>query len=346
VLQGINESAYQKKIPLRTFFAPEVLVKALEKESRRFVIVISESKVHSEKLLWFLNNRGIHPIFINVQFSDTSYFFSSVMPNLYSSFYKLTRIILEEFSEPAAFVGFNKDSIADKFRLDGFKKAVEECNVPDYVFENAGDADQCISDTVGEIKKYRNIICTNDVMALLLMKKMKETGCDLLDYNITGYSNMKMGEFFKPSLTTTVGDYYNAGILAVEVFVFLSKKKHVQNLCINMESDIIFRDSTHQKTRKNEIIRKSREYGEMVDFFGNESINKIDIIESMLINCDNSDIGILHALLNNKTYEEIAETYFMAVNTVKYRVKKIENRLGVKNRNELCACLRIYDLNI
>jgi DNA-binding LacI/PurR family transcriptional regulator len=346
VINGIHESAYQKKIPIRTFFSIDTLIKTLEKESRRYVIVISESKLHSEKLLSFINEKDIHPIFINMQFSNTSYFFSSVIPNYYSATYHLSKVILDEFTEPSAFAGFNADSMADKFRLDGFLKAVEEYKVPSSVFSNRGDVDQCISDTLADIGQYRNIICANDVIALLLLKKMKESGLETADYNITGYGNMKIGEYFKPSLTTMMGDYYNAGILAVDIYVFLNKKKLIQNLCVNMDSKIIIRESTHITNKKFEPKPMPHVEGELVVFYGNKSVNKIDRLERMLVNCDETDIGILHAIMDNKTYEEIAEIHFLAVNTVKYRIKKMEGHMEVKNRSELMEQMRSFDISI
>ena len=351
VIQGINESAYQKKIQVRMFFSIDDLIKTLEKESRRFVIVISESKINSEKWLTVLNRYGIHPVFINQQFSDTSYLFSSVMPNLYASFYRLVKAILKECAEASAFIGFNKDSIPDKFRLDGFKKAIKEGGVKEYIIANDGDVDKCISNTISELPKFKNIICTNDAVAVLLMQKMKETGVNLAEYNITGYANMKIGEYFRPSLTTIGGDYYNAGIIAVEVFVFLLKRKQVYNLCANMKSEIIYRESTHYKTKttasdRNKLKNLEETANGMVNFYGDEPIEKMGTVESMLVKCDNKDFGILRDILANKTYEEIAENQELAVNTVKYRLNKIEKHLKVRSRKEICACLNTYDLNI
>jgi DNA-binding LacI/PurR family transcriptional regulator/DNA-binding CsgD family transcriptional regulator len=349
-LRGINETAYQKKMGVRTFFSVDDLVKTLAKESRRYVIVISESKNHSETLLSVLNRQEIYPIFINQQFEDTSYSFSSVIPKLYSSYYKLARAVLKESAEPSAFVAFNKDSIPDKFGLEAIRKAAAEQGVKEYLFPYDGDMDQCIGNAMRELPRYKNIFCTNDMVAVLLMKKMKEEGVNPADYNITGSNNTKIGECFKPSLTTVGENHYNAGIIAVEVLVLLFKQKLVHNLYVNMESEIIFRESTRLKIKKAEDIPVPWNSGEpvveMVDFFGDELINKIRIIERMLINCDERDFSILRGLLSNKTYEEIAEDHEMAVNTIKYRLKKIENRLKVSSRSEVFACLNAYDLNI
>jgi DNA-binding LacI/PurR family transcriptional regulator len=350
LMQGVNESANQKKLPVRTFFSANELIKAFAKEKRRFVIVFSYSKNHSEKLLFVLQRHDIHPIFLNLRFSNTIYPFSSIIPNHYSSFYELIQTILEEQAEPTAFVGFNKDSTHDTINLEAFKRAVGERGVREYVFFNDGDVDKCLNNTISELPRLKNVFCTNDQIALLLMKKMKDTGLNPADFNITGFSNIKIGKYFKPSLTTIGLNKNSMGNLIVEAFVFLCKQNQVDGLHLSVKHEIIFRESTGLSIKASVDRQRPWNSGEvaggMVDFYGDEPINKINIIESMFEKCDDKDLGILRDLLANKTYEELAENQELALNTVKYRLSKIENHLKVTNRKELYACLAAYDLSI
>jgi hypothetical protein len=234
--------------------------------------------------------------------------------------------------------------MADNYRLDGFLMAMKELKMANTVFPNSGDVEQCIADMLADIKQYKNIICTNDVIAILLLREMKKSGLETANYNITGSGNMKVGEYFNPSLTTMIGDYHNAGILAVEIYVFLSKKKLVNNLCVNMDCKIILRGSTHVK--KHKITRQVYLEGETIDFYGDKSTTGIDRIEQMLVNCDDTDIGILHDVMSEKTYEDISEIHSLAVNTIKYRVKKMENHMNVKNRSEFIEYLKFFNIDI
>jgi DNA-binding LacI/PurR family transcriptional regulator len=350
VLNGVHESAYQKKMAVRTFFSIEALIRALDRESRKFVIVISQSKINSERLLLMLNERGIHPVFINLQFSNTNYFFSSVIPNYYSSVYQLTRMILGEYPENSAFVGYNADSAADKLRLDGFRKAVDEYGLKDDVFSNDGNIDITMDSLLKQINGFKNLICANDVIALLLICRMKGEGLAVEEFNITGYGNIKTGEFFKPSLTTITGDYYNEGIMAVDIYVFLVKKNylnknHVHNLSVNMDSRIIFRESTHLKAKNLHNELKPEISGEMINFYGNNSVKEIDALERMLVNCDETDMNILRGLMAGATYEQIAESCCVSVNTRKYRLKKMGANLMVKSRKEIVERIKVYDLD-
>jgi DNA-binding LacI/PurR family transcriptional regulator/DNA-binding CsgD family transcriptional regulator len=345
-MNGIHESAYQKRWSVKTFFSPETLIKALEKEKLRYAIVISESNLRSENHLIALNKENIHPLFVNMQFQDIPHSFSTVITNYFSASYRLSRLLLNEFPESSAFVGFNPDSSSDKLRLGGFIKAVKEYEVQYSVYDNNGSVNLCINDIMKEIDSYKNIVCANDALAILLIMKMKEVGLRIGDFNITGYGNFRLGEYFNPSLTTTVSDYYGKGVLAVGAYTFLLKRKTVQNLSISAESKIIIRESTHLKNKGISVNQKFQSEGQMVKFYGDESVNMIDSVECMLTACDETDIKILHEILGNKTYEEISELNYLATNTIKYRIKKIENRLNVKNRIELIDRLKNFSLSI
>jgi hypothetical protein len=132
--------------------------------------------------------------------------------------------------------------------------------------------------------------------------------------------------------------------MAVDIYIFLLKKGCVHNLCLNTDSQIILRGSTHLKIKKFDDEMKSEVSGGMINFYGNESVKKIDTLERMLINCDETDINILKGLFKGWTYEKLCEINLMAVNTIKYRVKKMENNLGVRNKGELLDCIKSYDL--
>jgi DNA-binding LacI/PurR family transcriptional regulator len=343
-LNGIHENASIKKTAVRTFFSTTDLINTLGRKGRRFVIVISESKVRAENLLTVFNGNNIHPIFINMQFFDAMRFFSNVTPNYYTTIYQLSSMIIREYPEPCAFIGYNKDSLADKYRMDGFKNACEKYGVEYDIFSYEGDMDRCIDRAVSKINNYRNIICTNDITAILLMSRMKKLGYDPENYNITGCGNMKIGEYFKPPLSTVVVDYFSSGFLAVDIYTFLVKRIQIQNLYINSECKIIFRDSTH-------LTNLSTGTGEapagdaLIDFYHDKKVHEIDVLERMFRNCDDTDIDILRDLLADATLEKMAETSMISVNTVKYRIKKMRSNLMVKSRKDIIEYIKSYDLD-
>ena len=65
-------------------------------------------------------------------------------------------------------------------------------------------------------------------------------------------------------------------------------------------------------------------------------------LDKMLSECDDTDVHILRGLADGKTYEYIAEREYLAVNTVKYRVKKMLSTAGADNKKQLLSLLEEY----
>lgn len=344
-LDGIKKAAYLKKTAVRIFFSLDTLIKNLENESKKIVIVITESKIKSEKLLWVLNNKKIHPIFINFQFSDSIYSYSRIIPNYFSSHYCLASKVLEKYPEPSAIVGYNEDSISDNRHRAGFTKAIEEYGVKNAIYYNYGNIEQCIDKVMINIKEYKNLFCCNDILAFFIIQRLKRAGIDPNNYNITGSGNMALGLYTKPSISTVAVDCYGMGAMAVEIYMFLYKKNHVDHLFIDMESQIIFRQSTHLMNDHQVVPSEPVPKGDIIDFFGNEDIIRVNILERTLESCDQMDINIIKGLLKEYTYEEICELNNLAVNTLKYKIKRLEKNLKIKSRKELLDYFHNYDLD-
>jgi DNA-binding CsgD family transcriptional regulator len=280
-----------------------------------------------------------------MRFSDYSYSYSSILPDYYLISYQLTMAVLSEYPEPSAFVGYNNDSFADKDRLNGFKKAAEESGVEFEIYPNDHGIQHCLDNIMTDIGKYKNIICISDVVAVPLINALKKKGINPADFNIASLRSMKIGEFNKPSITSVTSDYHSEGMTAVDAYMLLLKKRYIQNLFIHTESRILFRESTHLKKNNIKFFPGQELNGPMVDFYGDDIVKEIDIMEKMLINCDNIDINIIRCIIKGYTYEEISDFNSLAVNTVKYRINKIVKSLNVNNRKEFIEYLMKFDLS-
>jgi len=346
VLNGIHEVASERKIPVRTFFSTDALLEALSNERRKIVITIAESKVRSEQLLKFFNENEIHPVFIHMQFSDYSYSYSSILPDYFLASYQLTMAVLSDCPAPSVFVGYNNDSFADKDRLNGFTRAADELKIKYDMYNNDSGIQKSLELTLANLRKYKNIICIGDVVGVPLINKMKINGINPADFNIASLRSMKIGEFSKPAITSISSDYFAEGMTAVDTYMLLTKKKYIQNLFVHTESRIFFRESTHLKKNSLMFTPTQKLSGTMVDFYGDDIVKEIDAIERMLINCDNVDMSIISGMVKGNTYEKISEINSMAVNTIKYRIKKMEHFLNVRKRDDFIKYIKNFDLNI
>ena len=70
-----------------------------------------------------------------------------------------------------------------------------------------------------------------------------------------------------------------------------------------------------------------------------ETLSK-DLVEQKF-NCSVSDqeLKIIYALIQGKSYKSVAEEVFVTQNTIKYHVKNIYKKFGIKGRSELASIL-------
>lgn len=142
------------------------------------------------------------------------------------------------------FAGY-KDSYVSKQRLEGMTYALYENNIP-FEDKNVVYADY------SEEEAYKKalamnidadvIVCANDDMAIGVIRALKEKGIDVpKDVSVTGADNIKIGEYFSPSLTTI--DNMNAalGVCAFDELFRLIKGGKADDVVIN--SKIIERQS-------------------------------------------------------------------------------------------------------
>ncbi len=85
----------------------------------------------------------------------------------------------------------------------------------------------------------------------------------------------------------------------------------------------------------------------VLKFFGNQRVFEVDDLIRQLHSRTNPweltarELQIARGLAENKMYKEIAEQYFISINTVRYYIKSLYSKLGVSSRKEL-----IYKLGI
>ena len=66
-------------------------------------------------------------------------------------------------------------------------------------------------------------------------------------------------------------------------------------------------------------------------------ICRIRDLDAVLSAGEKSGAEILRGLLQQKSYEEIAESAFLSIDSVRYHAKKLYAGLGIHSRREFCA---------
>ncbi len=331
-LDGIMSVAAKKKIAVRTTISVTELIELCTSHNEKIIAVLCSSATWAQRVVEKLFSTGIHPIFINMELNETNYPYSSVIQDYRHSAFHLTEMLIKagQDNKGIAFLGLNPDSYPDSLRIKGFEKAVKDSFKHYKIFKNEGNVDKCINDFMPEILSFETIICANDVIGVALINRLETPS----DYNIAGFGGMLVGQYVSPRLTTVVFNYSSAGMYAVDAYSLLSKRDNIHNLLLNVKSTIDIKEST-LGISNGQMKRLTVPNVDAIDFYADSLVRDIDRVENMLSGFDELDYQLLKEILVGSTYEHMSEKCFMAINTLKYRIRKMCDGANVLNKKEL-----------
>ena len=302
----------------------------------RVAILICQSLKWSTDRIEELNERGIHPLVFGFQYLDTMYKYSSIAPNYTKSAYRLTKYILSEQKGKTAILGYNEDSLPDRLKYIGIRYAVNEAGESYEVYKNHGDVISCLNQFSEKCGEISNIVCCNDNIAVMLYNKYKDI---IKDKRICSCSGMKISEYFEDPYPVCRVDYIEAGVQLAMLYRFLLKEEVIYSTVMTFDMEFIEgRGDIPMASPAGAEIYSTSE----IDFYGDKNLSDMEALDIMLSNCDETDIAILYDIKSGLTYEKIAENHYLAINTVKYRVKKMLDTVGTDSRRTLIALLDEY----
>ena len=334
LLEGINSIAKKKHADVR------VCNKVADLPSDcRVAILICQSLKWSTDRIEELNGKGIHPLVFGFQYLDTMYKYSSIAPNYTKSAYRVTKYMLAaNKGGKTAILGYNEDSLPDRLKYIGIRYAVNEAGGTYEVFRNHGDVLGCLDDFAKRCEGVSDIVCCNDNIAVMLYTRYPEL---LRGRNMCSCSGMKISEFFDNPYPVCRIDYYKAGVQLAMLYRFLMKEEVIYSTVMTFDMDFV--GGTADESMPSPVGAEMYSASE-IDFYGDKNLADMERIDIMLSACDSTDIAILSDVTDGQTYEKISEKYYLAINTVKYRVKKMMEYTATESRKELIALLESYKI--
>lgn len=135
-----------------------------------------------------------------------------------------TRYLLDNGHREIGFAGGNPRSVLNSRRFFGYRRAMEEENLP--VKE-----EYCFSDSFSLEGGYKAgeyfsalpvrptaVVCANDLIAIGMMQYFAKIGVDVPgDLSIVGMDNISMSEMIRPALTTVFNDSEEFAVKAAEL---------------------------------------------------------------------------------------------------------------------------------
>ncbi len=333
LLEGISIYLRRRHDEYAVYKTPEELP-----SDCRVVAVICQSLAWSVDMVAKLNSMNIHPLIFGFQYLDTMYSYSSLSPDYTKSAYKVTNHIIRGESHRLAVLGYNPDSLPDRFKLTGIKYAVNESGGSCEVFENSGDVVACFEKFRTRAKDFTKIVCCNDSIAILLLSKYSELAQDKEMCSCTGEM---LSESLKSPYPVCRINYVAAGEKLASLYRFLSKGEKIPSTAMTLDVDVPCEGTEGAFSP----ARSSADVGNKVDFYGDSEICKIELLNAMLLDADGTDIMILSELEDGATYEEISGKHYISVNALKYRTKKMVENARVSSKKELISRLSEYGIS-
>ncbi len=330
LLDGISSVARKKHTDVAVYKCASELP-----SDCRVAILICQSLKWSTDRIQELNDMDIHPLVFGFQYLDTMYKYSSIAPNYTKSAYRLTKYILGADKARVAIVGYNSDSLPDRLKYIGIRYAVGENGGTYEVFKNDGDVISCLDEFEKKCENIDTIVCCNDNVAVTLYNKYPHL---LKGRSMCSCSGIKISEFFETPYPVCRIDYYEAGVQLAMLYRFLMKEETIYSTVMTFDMDFSHDEQVPLSFSVGQDIYSHAE----VDFYGDKSLFDMENLDRMLDSADDTDLEILAEAAGGATYEAIAENHYLAVNTVKYRFKKMMDTAGVSGRRELLARLDEY----
>ena len=192
------------------------------------------------------------PIVLIDDYNEEANAFNNISSNDEQGMYLATRYLINSGHKAIGFIGKPESYPVDKRRFDGYKKAMEEDKLPikdEYIYHiNATFNDgYAIGDSIINDKLVSAIVCSADILAVGIMKKIKELGYDVpKDLSIMGYDDISYANFIYPGLSTIRQDISEKGLRAAEILIDKLENDRKGKVAINIEPELIIRESVNQ----------------------------------------------------------------------------------------------------
>lgn len=168
--------------------------------------------------------------------------------------YELTEHLIMQGHKKIAFIGVSPEFIVTLDRLEGYKKALKDYNLP--IDENLIIKGRFIDDTGYELMKKipdngplpTGVIACDDLLAFGAIKWLMEHGLRVPDdIAVAGFNNVPLSDYFVPSLTSVEVNAFDLGTKALELLMTnINSKTKSYNRAI-VPAQLVLRNSTFKK---------------------------------------------------------------------------------------------------
>lgn len=187
------------------------------------------------------------PVVLTDDYSEYSSSFHNVRSNDEYGMYIATKHLLNSGHQKIGFIGDPDSYPIDKLRYQGYQRALEEQNCDFqtiYISDATFDGGYELGNRILEEKKVSAVVCSGDMLAIGLMKKIRELGFDTpKDISVIGYDDIIVANVVYPGLTTIHQDVSEKGFRSAQIIIDSLENNRKGNISIQLKPKLIIRDS-------------------------------------------------------------------------------------------------------
>ena len=292
----------------------------------------------------YLTDLGIHVLLLNFESPVLSGCCSRVLLNYRDGMQKSISYLVANKHDRIALFGINPNSSTDMLKDQYFVEYLRERggNPTRDIYYNYGSISSCFTRFAENRTDYNAVICANDVAALTLTQRLSQIGVRVPEdmYVTSCGGSTILAERTNPSITTIAADQYEIGRQAILTYANLIKNPCDVAMTVKVAAKLTVRASTNYDENPNiDLFSPKIAAYPSVDFFADPDAQTILNAETLLLNSDELDQGILEGILAGETYPSIAERLYTSENVISYRIKRMCKITGCQRKSDLVALL-------
>ena len=203
---------------------------------------------NSDKMLQELKDINV-PIVLIDDHRDNLEGFNNVKSDDFKGMYLATKYLIDCNHKKIGFAGSPDNYLIDKIRYEGYRKAMEEANLPiypDYLLDCDAtyQAGYDVADELLANKEITALVTTGDMLAIGIMNKLLEKGYKIPDdLSIVGYDDILNAKISFPSLTTIHQHITKKGDQAAKVIMKILEENNEEKFNLSLTPYLVKRGS-------------------------------------------------------------------------------------------------------
>lgn len=302
------------------------------------VILLGSSLTWTKSAVDYLYAHDVHPIVLaGANYQKLFPFASFITMDYEDATRKLMLFLRARSKKKTAFFSGNSRSATDMQKVTNFlQSGGQEADVFNYSGSLKATGDRLLA----RMDEFDSVLCANDVSAVLLAKRLQSLGYRLpSDIHLATFGDTILQSLEIHNIAVARVKSQEAGKLALSAYRLLKSNPSVSSMSLLLHCDIL--DYNYEPTdiklpHKDPVFDRNQP---PQNFFRDPDVEKVILVEKLLSGCDKLDVSILREILIKESYSKIAEKYYIAENTISYRIKKILAAAPDKSKEEVFSLL-------